>query len=774
MNRALNGLTCSLLLTTLSACAGAADRVILVKEGEARCCVVVGAEDAFQEPAKANWKPKAKLLEWAAEDLATYLGKMSGATVQVANKPVEGLLPIYVGCAAEEVVLASSTEFGDAYVVDVSEKRIILHGESRRAVYYAAAHLLHDLGVRWYAPKEIGEIVPTRKTIQVETGRTEYAPDFTTRRLWCRPPDELRWMYRNRLGDATIPAGHSLHGYGAYLPGWKEGKEGRARHPEYYNVIDGKCGYWINLAHPEVARIFATRGVELFRTGPRGAAGGKQGIGMMSISPDDGFLRDERPEVVAMNSPGREPILGMPSFSDAWFTFLNRVCAEVEKQAPDLEFRFGSLAYMNYILPPEKEKPDPRIIPVIAPITFNRYVSMGTPGAPASELLEQIIKGWTEVSPRVAVYFYNFNLADMAMPYTRRVHWTTGLPKLYALGVRDMTIESHPNWHTMVPANYVAARLLWDVKTDVNVLLDEFYALYYGPAAEAMRRYDTILENAYETTMAFAGATWGMHRILTPDVMRQLDDALTEAEKQAAGRGVHEQRVEIVRFSLNFARIWFAARDALNRFNLAEAERHGAAFVANYQAGYAKYPLFFGKNLVWSPNIERYFELFHNRSLQDAGRVAREGTVLYQFPDEWLAHLEAVEGGARPSGRVPDAENDAWRPLKTFSASLDEQGLTFFRGVIWYRHEFELPREARGAKALHIWIGGVDSVTHVWLNGEDLGEHKVRSFGPLDVEITEALRREGRNTLVVAVDNTFPNELGTGGIMRPGLVYAPK
>jgi len=748
--------------------------VTLVAEGKAKCCVVVGKEEAFREPALSNWAPKATLLKWAAEDLATYLGKMSGAAVPVGDKPVEGLLPIYVGCAPEEVKLTKSTEFGDAYVVDISGKSIILHGESRRAVYYAAAHLLMNLGVRWYAPDDIGEVVARRKTVTVEIGRTESAPDFITRRIWCAGPEQTRWMYRNRLGEPSIPAGHSVHGYAAKLPGWKEGVDGRAKHLEYYAIVNGKPGR-INLANPEVVRVFAEKGIELFREGPRtGTPGGKQGIGMMSISPDDGYMEDERPEVQAMNSPGREPILGMPSFSDAWFTFLTRVCAETDRQAPGLDFKFGSLAYMNYIMPPTKVKPDPRIIPVIAPITFNRYTSMGTPGAPTSELLEEVVKGWAAVSPRVGMYLYNFNLADMAMPYTRRVHWTKDFPKLHALGVKDITIESHPNWHTMVPGNYVAAQLLWDVNTDVEALLDEFYPSYYGPAGEPMRRYDSTLENAYESTKAFAGGVWAMHRILTPEVMKQLEDALLEAELQVKGKGVYEQRVDIVRHSLSFARIWFAAREALNRFDLAEAERQGAAFVANYQAGFGKYPLFFGPNRSWSPNIERYFELFHNRSFQDAGRVGREGMVVYKFPDEWLAHLEPVENGAKSSGRMPDAQKDEWRPLKTYSASLDEQGLPFFRGVIWYRQEFELPQETADAKESHLWFGGLDSVAHVWLNGQDIGEHRAQHFGPLDVDVTQAARRNGRNTLVVAVDNTFPNELGTGGIVRPALIYLRK
>lgn len=751
------------------------EAVTLVDRGVAKCCVVVGAEADFREPAQANWEPQATLLKWAAEDLAAYLSKMSGAAVAAGAEPAEGLLPIYVGCAPQAGKLNQVTPYGDAYVVDVTPQRIVLHGESRRAVYYAAAQLLHELGVRWYAPGEIGEVVPQRNSVRVPTGRRESAPDFITRRLWCRPPEETRWMYRNRLGVPTVPAGHSLHGYGAYLPGWKEGREGRTQHPEYYNVLDGQPGYWINLANPEVATVFAKRAVELFRQGPRrGAPGGKVALGILSISPDDGFLRDERPEVVALNSPESDPILGMPSFSDAWFGFLSQVCTEVERQAPGLDFRFGSLAYMNYILPPQKAKPHPRIIPVIAPITFNRYTSLGTSGAPTSESLERIVRGWTAISPRVGMYLYNFNLSDMALPYTRRVHWTKDFPKLHALGVRDMTIESHPNWHTMLPGNYVAARLLWDTQTDVPTLLDEYYPAYYGPAAAAMHRYDTLLEDAYESTHVFVGGVWGAHRILTPVVMRQLGEALAEAERKVRGQGVFQQRVETVRFSLDFARTWFAARDALNRCDLAEAEKQGAAFVANYQAGFAKYPVFFGPNRSWSPNIERYFQLFHNRAFQEAGRIAREGNVVHEFPDEWRAHLEAVAAGVKPPGRMPPADEKSWRTLKTYSASLDEQGVTFFRGVIWYRQEFTLSRMAQPAKTLKLWFGGVDSQAHVWLNGRDLGEQRVGNFGPCEFDISAAVRRDTNNKLLLAVDNTFPNEIGTGGLLRPALIYAPR
>ena len=196
----------ALLSVMLAGVACAADTVLLVENGAAKCSVVVPAKEEFDEPPEFNWGRRDKLLQWAAEDVATYLGKMSGATIAVGQEPVAGLLPIYVGRPPKEVKLANSTEFGDAYLIDVTPQRIILYGESRRAVYYAAAHLLHDLGVRWYAPSEIGEVVPKRKTVAAGVGRSEHAPDFHTRHLWCYGPDQTRWSYRNRLRDEAVVA----------------------------------------------------------------------------------------------------------------------------------------------------------------------------------------------------------------------------------------------------------------------------------------------------------------------------------------------------------------------------------------------------------------------------------------------------------------------------------------------------------------------------------------------------------------------------------------
>ena len=63
--RAKQSLICVVLLG-LDAGLARGESVTLVDRGIARCCVVVGLDADFREPAQANWAPKATLLKWAA------------------------------------------------------------------------------------------------------------------------------------------------------------------------------------------------------------------------------------------------------------------------------------------------------------------------------------------------------------------------------------------------------------------------------------------------------------------------------------------------------------------------------------------------------------------------------------------------------------------------------------------------------------------------------------------------------------------------------------
>jgi hypothetical protein len=728
-----------LLLAGLAASALAAD-VTLVQNGAAKVCVVTTTEPDQH-------------LQWAAEDLVACLGKMSGATVTAAAQPVAGMLPIYLGSAPEKLPMTAKSEYGDAYLLDVSDRRIVLQGESDRAVYYAAVALLHELGMRWYAPGELGEVAPRQATLAVAAGRTESAPHFQSRHLWA----DARWSLRNRMGGPAMAQGHGFHNL------MEAGKHFDA-HPEYYPVINGKpAKTQANLSSEAVAEMFAKNIAATFRKGPTSWAGGNGAC----VGPDDGALFDERPETRALQNGELDPLLQIPSMSDPFVNLVNRVAAKLEGEFPD--HYLGFYVYSNHNMPPTRFQPHRMSFPIITPITYTRYGSIGNPNIPTSMLLEEVTRAWRAMVPRMGSYLYNFNLADTAMPFSRTLYFEKSMPKLYELGVHYSTVESmNDNWQHSLPGSYVYARVTWDVKTDVDEIRDEFYPAFYGPAAAPMRRYNAILEEAYETTAAFAGNIWSMHRIFPPARFREMSARLNEAKRLAAGKAPYEQRVEIATYGLRALECWLTARRALNDGKLAEAAKWNAAYKASFDDGSKKYPGYIGR-MAWG-----YYAGAHNPSFTDAGRLAREATVLYRFPDAWQGILDRDRIGIRDHWFSPGMDVSGWGALRTHGVSLDEQGAPFFRGLAWYRHDFTLPRAAQAAETLRLWIGGADDTAHLYVNGAKIGTYPGKYFTPVDADITAALDRQGANTIVVAVDNSGINELGTGGICRPVLLYEPK
>lgn len=90
-----------------------------------------------------------------------------------------------------------------------------------------------------------------------------------------------------------------------------------------------------------------------------------------------------------------------------------------------------------------------------------------------------------------------------------------------------------------------------------------------------------------------------------------------------------------------------------------------------------------------------------------------------------------------------------------------------------------------------LWFGAVDEAVKVWVNGKLItheAERKERdgtivketrdtlsgSWHPLEVDVTEAIEFGKDNTIIVKATNKQLNELGTGGIMKIVMLYAPK
>jgi beta-glucuronidase len=78
------------------------------------------------------------------------------------------------------------------------------------------------------------------------------------------------------------------------------------------------------------------------------------------------------------------------------------------------------------------------------------------------------------------------------------------------------------------------------------------------------------------------------------------------------------------------------------------------------------------------------------------------------------------------------------------------ESLFFYEGPIWYEKDFSYQRKPGTRVFFH--VGAANYRSYVWVNGQKVCEHE-GGFTPFDCEVT-GLRKDGRNFVVMAVDNT--------------------
>ena len=277
-------------LTSATASAGAAEPVVLVKNGKPAATIVLPAEtewgryrnatpEAIDALARERF-PKAtpeKLQEvkrrlpglikkeadrvgddevLAADELVAFIRKMSGAELPVkrldkgAELPAGTVVALGAELARREGLAGDlATLLPDGFVLKTRGGRLIVSGRRARGTLYGVYGLLETLGCRWVMPGPFGEIIPEMTTVRVAVSKTEN-PSHRERYWWCtwgQGEHYARWTLRNKgnfvhaLGDPMVRQGHASQvplSYGARrpdlqvkvrkkVPDWKRDEKGR-------------------------------------------------------------------------------------------------------------------------------------------------------------------------------------------------------------------------------------------------------------------------------------------------------------------------------------------------------------------------------------------------------------------------------------------------------------------------------------------------------------------------------------------------------------------
>ncbi len=767
------------LLLTMAAPLGAKETV-LVEDGKTRCAIFVPPrvwDDPVKNPEpQANWRtPRAedqrRRLRESVRDLAGILERITGAKIDIVAGPpkMDKRIAILIGEYATEKFAAPDKKFPfqQGIRVAITDNAVGLAGESDLATSYAIYTFLHDLGCRWYFPSPLGEVLPAAKTLKVLRRNESSGPYTIYRGVWYCDNDFAR---RNRLGGAELAAGHALE--------FTVPKELRKTNPEIRAIIGGKPhDHLVKWTHPLVADAIANVHLETLKKEPQTFS--------FSLSPDDGMSWDESDDK-KFDAGDFDPASGVVSKTDRLMVLASRVANKVTAKHPDV--LFGILAYADYFRPPVREKVHPSVIPELAPITYSRAQPMSDDGEPNNKALRSIVEGWARVSPRTSYYFYGWFLAELSGPNPMIAKWGHDIPYIYQKGnCRFWQPETITNFESSMHAHHLGIRLAWDPSQKPADIIAELHQKLYGSAAKEMAAYWQFIDDVWVKTPEYAGCGFGHLRRWNRANMTRAR-MLLDAGVKAARTDVEKQRVEMASESLSLFDDFMNLREDLAAGRHAGLDQRARAYVerllkvgAKYEKQYA-----FGHGLNWANgrNINNsYFHAFYKATYDDAARVSRDYQVVVPALRNFRFLADEKKQGEKAGWALPAFDDAKWRSTDVSIDTWSALNLHNYMGSAWYRAKLTLPALPKGKK-VYLWLGATDGRVKVFVNGKhvpyvDPKAGKPDDFTgfcqPVSIDITSALDA-GRATqqLSLMCTREFLNELGTGGLLAPVVVYREK
>ncbi len=386
---------------------------------------------------------------------------------------------------------------------------------------------LYNLGVRWYMAGDLGEVVPEESTIELPEVDQTVRPDFDIRMvnyarysLGSNPAwrDTIIWSLRQGVNK---PFGwHSHHG----IANITRREEVRENHPEFFALYSGQR----ELEQRTAAACLSSEA--LFEENLRFVRFlfDMYDVPVVDVMPDDGFssicqcdlCRDK-----ATRERGRRGLL-----SDYVWDYVNRIAIEVAKSHPDKYIKCG--AYSTYWLPPENiEQLSDNIIVYL--VNARRRYNIDEWDL---EMRRQTAKEWQKLTGNPILTFQNPGggnntprifaediqyLKGIAMGEDLWAPWGSG------------SLANRPGFHHL--NYYISSRFQWDADQDIDEVLEEYYHLFYGPAAGEMAAFIDF----YETNLR------DMKRI---DAAPMIEEALAmfdAAKNQVDPESVYGQRLAL-------------------------------------------------------------------------------------------------------------------------------------------------------------------------------------------------------------------------------------
>ena len=478
-------------------------------------------------------------VHFAATEMTNYLSRVLGSAVSVSPVPVEGKVNVFLG--ENEWSRAESLDpkplVRDGFISAAKGSRIFLLGVDDahidpRSSFVGRADLLgferatlnavYDFleryaDVRFFFPGELGTVVPHRDSILVPEGTRNIEPVFTERYYgwWNTAKDgwydksqtvmsvtAQHWL-RLRYGSSRKRCAHGLRHF-HYVA--RFGKD----HPEWFclmadgtrNLTDTErapFNYNSKFCYTSPIREEMYQDVKAFLTGAPASSRGLKEWGRncrsdrsgkyVDIMPEDSFMKCMCPNCQAVYNKkdkayATELIWGLTA----------EIASRLQKEG--VEGGVSQMAYYPYDRVPDFNLPSN----IQVMVSVSGPWATSTPKRQAAQM--KTLRDWTaKLGHKVWIWTY-VGKYDFAGP-------RPGIPEISPRAYAKFFSEAAPyiiggyadndtdRFMFEVLNLYVYAKLAWNPKLDVEMLLDDWNARLFGPAKGEMKAIYDLLEEKW-------------------------------------------------------------------------------------------------------------------------------------------------------------------------------------------------------------------------------------------------------------------------------------
>ena len=410
------------------------------------------------------------------------------------------------------------------YELASDEQQMNVWSHDERGSFNAVCGFLRELGVRWYIPGELGEIVPKRTTIALpEIDRTNH-PAFRYRggnaRLGIH--DRRFALWTMRMGMRFSHGTNWEHG----LIGVTQREEMSRTHPEYFALYAGER----NTGHGRHSKqCLSTRGLLKQTVAYARTLYDHYNYEVVNVQPADGYTSLCQCQYCEGRDDPDRAYRGR--MADYVWDFTARVANEVAQTHPDKYI--SNLAYNLFRLPPER----------IDTLPDNVYVTIIGARSPMGNSPEQqaearaLREGWAKKTNIKMVSYENY--PAYWLPAFTAHNQAAGINAIKGEFNGDIINPRSHEFMRFPVFNgyhfYFTTRMHWGDKDQaIDPMLEEYYRLFYGPAASQMKAFLDYCEANY---------------LAMRQEKAKVDKALAmfaEARAQTSEGSVYDQRLALV------------------------------------------------------------------------------------------------------------------------------------------------------------------------------------------------------------------------------------